>query len=55
MLEEEYRQGISSMLELTNARTDNFNANAKLINAVTDYELAKAQLERIIGIINIKN
>lgn len=54
MLEEEYRQGISSMLELTNARTDDFNANAKLINAVTDYELAKAQLERIIGVTNIK-
>ncbi len=55
MLEEEYRQGISSMLELTNARTDDFNANAKLINAVTDYELAKAQLERIIGVTNIIN
>jgi len=55
MLEEEYKQGISSMLELTNARTDDFNANAKLINAITGYELAKAQLERIIGVINIKN
>lgn len=55
MLEEEYKQGISSMLELTNARTDDFNANAKLINAISGYELAKAQLERIIGVINIKN
>lgn len=49
MLEEEYRQGISSMLELTDAQTDDFNANAKLINAIADYEQAKAQLERIIG------
>ena len=55
MLEEEYRQGISSMLELTNARTDDFNAKAKYINALTDYELVLAQIERIIGVINIKN
>lgn len=55
MLKEEYRQGISSMLELTNARTDDFNAKAKYINAITGYELAKAQLERIIGVLNTKN
>jgi outer membrane protein TolC len=54
MLEEEYRQGISSMLELTNARTDNYNAKAKQINAITTYEQARAQLERMIGVINIK-
>lgn len=53
MLEEEYKQGISSMLELTNARTDDFNAKAKYINVITGYELAKAQLEIIIGVINI--
>lgn len=55
MLQEEYKQGISSMLELTNASTDDFNAHAKLINAMTDYELTKAQLERIIGVINLEN
>jgi outer membrane protein len=49
MLEEQYKQGTSSMLELTNARTDDFAAKAKYINAITDYELSKAQLERIIG------
>ncbi|MEN8193182.1 MAG: TolC family protein [Bacteroidota bacterium] len=55
MLEEEYKQGISSMLELTIARTDDFNANAKHINAITDYELVKAQLERIIGVTSLNN
>ena len=54
ILEEEYRQGISSMLELTNARTDDFNAKAKYINALTDYDLVLAQLERTLGTTNIK-
>lgn len=54
MLTEEYKQGTSSMLELTNARTDNFAAKAKYINAITDYELAIAQLERLLSETQIK-
>ncbi|PLX01373.1 MAG: hypothetical protein C0594_13255, partial [Marinilabiliales bacterium] len=47
--EEEYKQGISSMLELTNARTDFFNAKAKYINALMDYRAILFQIDRIIG------
>lgn len=49
---EEYKQGISSMLELANARTENFNAKEKYINAWYAFQISKIQLERTIGITN---
>jgi outer membrane protein len=49
---EEYRQGISSMLELTTARTENFAAREKYINAWFGYQISKVQLERTLGITN---
>ncbi|MBI5540219.1 MAG: TolC family protein [Bacteroidia bacterium] len=49
---EEYKQGISSMLELANARTENFMAKEKYINAWYAYQISKVQLERTLGVTN---
>jgi outer membrane protein TolC len=49
---EEYKQGISSMLELANARTENFRAKEKYINAWYAYQISKVQLERTLGVTN---
>ncbi len=54
LVEEEYRNGVSSMLELTLARTSDFNAKEKEINAWATYQISSAQIERILGIISIK-
>jgi outer membrane protein TolC len=47
---EEYKQGISSMLELANARSENFRAKEKYINAWYAYQVSKVQLERTLSI-----
>ncbi|HBX52009.1 MAG: hypothetical protein A2275_08420 [Bacteroidetes bacterium RIFOXYA12_FULL_35_11] len=49
---EEYKQGVSSMLELANARTENFRANERYINAWYVYQVSKVQLERTLGLTN---
>jgi len=49
---EEYRQGVSSMLELANARIENFNAKEKYCNAWFTYQISKVQLERMLGVTN---
>lgn len=55
LVEEEYKNGVSSMLELTTALSANFNANEKNINAWAAFQDASAQIERILGIIYLKN
>jgi len=47
---EEYEQGISSMLELSNARVDNFRAKEKYVNAWYMYQVSKVQMERTLGV-----
>ncbi|MBI5218638.1 MAG: TolC family protein [Bacteroidia bacterium] len=49
---EEYKQGVSSMLELANARSENFRAKEKYINAWYAYQISKVQLERTLGVTN---
>jgi outer membrane protein len=49
VVEEEYRLGISSMLELSNAQVDDFEASIKLVEAVTGYRMAYALIERAVG------
>jgi outer membrane protein len=49
VVEEEYRLGISSMLELSNAQVDDFEASIKLVEAVAGYRMAYALIERVVG------
>ena len=49
VVEEEYRIGISSMLELSNARIDDFEASIKLVEAIAGYRMAYALIERAVG------
>ncbi len=47
---EEYKSGISSMLELLDAENDDFKARQNYINALYRFQLAKASIERKSGI-----
>jgi outer membrane protein len=49
--EGEYKEGVSSMLELIDAQTIYVNAERYYINVLTEYRLAWAKLERSIGVI----
>jgi len=49
VVEEEYKLGISSMLELSNAQVDDFEASIKLVEAVAGYRMAYALIERVVG------
>lgn len=50
VVNEEYLQGLSSMLELIDAQYANFTANRNLVNAKADYHLSVAKLKRRIGL-----
>jgi outer membrane protein TolC len=54
LVEEEYKNGVSSMLELTAALSADFNAKEKNINAWAVFQDASAQVERILGLIYAK-
>lgn len=46
---EKYRLGLGTVLDITNAQTQLFNAQTSLTSAVYDYELARADLDRSVG------
>ena len=46
---EKYRLGLGTVLDITNAQTQLFNAQTSLTSAVYDYELARADLDRAVG------
>jgi outer membrane protein TolC len=46
---EKYRLGLGTVLDITNAQTQLFNAQTSLTSAVYDYELARANLDRAVG------
>jgi outer membrane protein len=48
----QYKSGIGTMLELTDARINDLMANQKKIEAITSYQIALANLERLTGTIN---
>jgi outer membrane protein len=48
----QYKEGISSILELTIARTDDLNAKQKNIRAIADFHFALVNLERLTKNIN---
>jgi outer membrane protein len=48
----QYKEGISSILELTIARTDDLNAKQKNIRAIADFHFAQVNLERLTKNIN---
>ncbi|MCP4147886.1 MAG: TolC family protein, partial [bacterium] len=49
--EGEYKEGVSSMLELIDARTTYVDAEKTYINVLAEYHTAWARLERRIGVI----
>jgi outer membrane protein TolC len=49
--EGEYKEGVSSMLELIDARTTFVSAERSYINVMAEFRIARARLERSIGII----
>lgn len=51
---EEYKQGLSSMLELIDAQYTDFEANRNLINAQAAYQLAAAKLRRKTGLLTVQ-
>ena len=51
-INEQYLNGISSMLELIDAQYVDFRANQNYINALADYYLAIALLKRKTGLIS---
>ncbi len=46
---EKYRLGLGTVLDITNAQTQLFNAQTSLTSAVYDFELARANLDRAVG------
>jgi len=50
IVREEYKQGISSMLELLDAENADFVANQNYIDALSGYQMAKVAIERKSGI-----
>lgn len=50
IVREEYKEGISSMLELLDAENADFEANQNYIEAISDYQIAKITIERKSGI-----
>ena len=46
---ERYRLGLGIVLDVTNAQTQLFNAQVSATQAVYDYEIARAGLERAVG------
>mgnify|MGYP006290639419 CR=1 FL=1 len=52
--EGEYREGVGSMLDVIDAQTAFVTAEQTLIEALTDYKIALAALDRAVGIMNVK-
>lgn len=52
--EGEYREGVGSMLDVTDAQTAFVTAEQTLIEALADYKIAVATLDRAVGIMNVK-
>lgn len=52
--EGEYREGVGSMLDVTDAQTAFVTAEQTLIEALADYKIALATLDRAVGIMNVK-
>jgi outer membrane protein len=51
-INQQYMNGISSMLELIDAQYADFNANQNYVNALADYYLSIALLKRKTGLLN---
>ncbi len=52
--EGEYREGLGSMLDVIDAQTALVNSEQTLIEALADYKIARATLERAVGMKNIE-
>jgi outer membrane protein len=52
MINQQYLNGLSSMLELIDAQYTDFRANQNYINAIADYYLAISLLKRKTGLLN---
>jgi len=52
--EGEYREGVGSMLDVIDAQTAFVTAEQTLIEALADYKIALAPLDRAVGVENIK-
>lgn len=52
--EGEYREGVGSMLDVTDAQTAFVTAEQTLIEALADYKIALTTLDRAVGIMNVK-
>jgi outer membrane protein TolC len=52
--EGEYREGVGSMLDVIDAQTALVNSEQTLIEALADYKIALATLDRAVGIKNVK-
>jgi len=52
--EGEYREGVGSMLDVIDAQTAFVTAEQTLIEALADYKIALAALDRAVGIMNFK-
>lgn len=53
--EGEYREGLGSMLNVIDAQTVFVNAEQTLIEALADYQIALAELDRATGVIHQQN
>ncbi|MBL7137151.1 MAG: TolC family protein [Bacteroidales bacterium] len=49
IIRKKYNQGQTSLLEFINVRSDMTNADLNLILASYDYEISRAELERVVG------
>ena len=52
--EGEYREGVGSMLDVTDAQTAFVTAEQTLIEALADYKIALVVLDRVVGINHTK-
>jgi outer membrane protein len=53
--EGEYKEGLGSMLELIDAQTISVTAEESYISTLADYQIARANLDRMLGVIHIKS
>jgi outer membrane protein TolC len=53
--EGEYREAVGSMLDVIDAQTAFVTAEQTLIEALADYKIALANLERATGVVNWQN
>ncbi len=54
MSEGEYREGVGSMLDVIDAQTALVRAEEISIEALADYKIALAMLDRTVGLKNVK-